>query len=295
MALWTLSHTQNANLTRIASALQRLDPTFRLHEATGERYDFRHGKILVRLAEGSSTLQEVVWDARFDDDWKGPHIKPDLEGLIDIIPGNIGESESEIEKIYNHHLPKMKPDEAYERALQKAKDMATTQGGKAGTVVIDPLATTDEERYRVLKEEEVQHALTEMQADETTAMKRADEVQSQDGRLPRPWESSWEAAVAPLTPTQVAIFRILVFAQLEIQEFVIDRRTYNEDSILVAFAPLTHPTWRGDLTDFIESLQIGVVVTPQTALVSPSPALDLVPTACLQDLLDEAEKKISTP
>lgn len=313
MAIWTLSHQTDADLERIAAAIQRIDPTFRLHEARGERNDFRLGTIPVRQAEGMETLQETVWDARFDDEWRGPKVAHLLEGLVDVIPGAIGESEAEVEKVYNPltALPPEvrkavekalgKKDEAYEAALKKAKEMFANHG-KAGTVVVDPFAKDPAERYRVMTEEEAAEAAKAMRADEETAMKRADEVQDKDGRLPRPWETSWDAAIAPLTPVQAAIFRCLVATQIEVKEFAMDVRAHGETSALVAVAPASDPAWRGDIEGIVEALDMGMVVAPQTMLVTVPAAqvvTDLaghgITTAALGDLLDAAEAALAAP
>ena len=307
MATWTISHTLNADLARIEAALQRIDPTFRFHDARGERNDFRLGKIPVRQAEGAETLQEMVWDARFNDEWTGPKVAAQLEGLIDVIPGAVGESETEVEKVYNP-LAMLPPevrkavenvlshqDEAYKAAHQKAKDMFKTHG-RAGTVVVDPFAKDPAERYRVMTEEEAAEVAKAMRADEETAMKRADETQDKDGRLPRPWETSWADAIAPLTPIQAAIFRRLVATQIEAKEFVMEVRAHGEHSALVAFAPAADPAWRGDMEDLIEALDVGMVVAPQTVLVTV-PANQAIQNlsshgiqaASLGDLLDAAE------
>jgi len=313
MAIWTISHKTDADLARIEAALKCIDPTFRLHEVKGERNDFRLGTIPVRQAEGMETLQETVWDARFNDEWRGPKVAHLLEGLVDVIPGAVGESEAEVEKVYNPlaALPPevrkavekalTKKDEAYEAALKKAKEMFATHG-KAGTVVVDPFAKDPAERYRVMTEEEAAEAAKAMRADEETAMKRADEVQDQDGRLPRPWETSWEPAIAPLTPVQVAIFRRLVATQIEAKEFVMEVRAHGDQSALVAVAPAADPTWRGDLEGLVEALDMGMVVAPQTVLVTvpaDQAATDLakhgITTAALGDLLDAAEAALAAP
>jgi len=313
MAIWTLSHKPDANLARIETAIQRIDPTFRLHQVTGERNDFRLGKIPVRQAEGMEMLQEMVWDARFDDEWRGPKIAHLLEGLVDIIPGAVGESEAEVEKVYNPlaALPPevkkavekalTKKDEAYEAALKKAKEMFATHG-KAGTVVVDPFAKDPSERYRVMTEEEAADAAAAMRADEERAMRRADEVQDQDGRLPRPWEPSWKPAIAPLTPVQVAIFHRLVATQIEATEFVMEVRGYGEHSALIAVAPAADPSWRGDLEGLVEALDMGMIVTPQTVLAAvpaDQAATNLaahgIATAPLRDLLDAAEAVLAAP
>lgn len=311
MAIWTLSHKPDADLERIAAAIRRIDPTFRLHDARGERHDFRLGAIPVRQAEGMDTLQETVWDARFDDEWAGPKIAAQLDGLVDVIPGAVGESEAEIEKIYNP-LAALPPevrkavekalsqkDEAHEAALKKAKEMFATHG-KAGTVVVDPFAKDPAERYRVMTEEEAAEAAKAMRADEETAMKRADEVQDKDGRLPRPWETAWDAAIAPLTPVQAAIFRRLVATQIEAKEFAMEVRAHGERSALVAVAPAADPTWRGDLEGLVEALDMGMVVAPQTVLATvpaDQAAQDLsghgIQAAPLGDLLDAAEAALA--
>lgn len=311
MAIWTLSHKPNADLERISEAIRRIDPTFRLHEARGQRHDFRLGTIPVRQAEGTETLQELIWDARFDDDWRGPKIAPLLDGLVDVIPGAIGESEAEVEKIYNPLAalpPSVKKaiekalghrDEAYEAALKKAKEMFATHG-KAGTVVIDPFASDPAERYRVMTEEEAAEVAKAMQADEKTAMQRADTVQDKDGRLPRPWEPAWAEAISPLTAIQTAIFRRLVATQIEAKEFVMAVRPHGEEAALIAVAPAADPSWRGNLDGILEELEMGMVVTPQTVLatVPADQALqDLaghgIQIAPLTDLLDAAEAALT--
>jgi len=306
MAIWTLSHTLDADLDRIAAALRRIDPTFRLHEARGWRTDFRHGIVPVRQAEGAATLQETIWDARFDDAWRGPKIAPLLDGLIDVIPGAIGESEDEVEKVYNpmaalpatvrSAIEKVLPhaDRAYQEALRKARDMFATHG-KAGTVVINPFAHDPAERYRVMTEEEAAEAAKAMRADEHAAMARADAVQSRDGRLPRPWEAAWSVAVAPLTPVQAAIFQHLVATQIEAQEFVMDVRAYDASTTLIAVAPAADPTWRGDIGSLVDALEMGLRIGPQTVLVhapveqvQQDLARHAIPIVSLSDLLDVA-------
>jgi hypothetical protein len=297
MAIWTLSHTPDADLARIEAALRRIDPTFRLHAAKGARDDFRLGTIPVRQAEGMETLQETVWDARFDEAWRGPKVAHLLQGLVDVIPGGIGESEAEVEKVYNP-LAALPPavrkavekalsrkDEAYEAALKKAKDMFATHG-KAGTVVVDPFAQDPAERYRVMTEEEAAEAAAAMRADEEAAMKRADEVQDKDGRLPRPWEASWDAAVAPLTPVQAAIFRHLVSTQVEAKEFAMDARAHDAGTTLVAVAPAADPSWRGDIGSLVDALDMGLRVGRQTVLAS-------VPVAQVtQDLAEHGIQRV---
>jgi hypothetical protein len=167
--------------------------------------------------------------------------------------------------------------------------------GKAGTVVVDPFAQDPAERYRVMTEEEAAEAAKAMRADEQAAMARADAVQDQDGRLPRPWETSWDAAAAPLTPLQAAIFRHLVSTQVEAKEFVMDVRAHDAGTTLVAVAPAADPAWRGDIGSLVDALDMGLRVGPQTVLASApveQVRQDLarhgIPIVPLGDLLDAA-------